>query len=178
MSGKNGQFYEFSNFRLDAEHPSLWLNDKLVSLPPKALELLILLVERGGEIVSREELLETIWRDTFVEESNINYTISLLRKTLDERHKAAFIQTVPKRGYRFVAPIRSIEKPIEAAKANGKEILLATETQTHVLTEEIIEDETKLLPAKRKTFLFGLVERQKSGRFPTRSTTPRRSAFD
>ncbi|MDQ4120057.1 MAG: winged helix-turn-helix domain-containing protein [Acidobacteriota bacterium] len=152
MSSKNGQFYEFGGFRLNAEHPSLWFNDKLVQLPPKALELLILLVERRGEIVSREELLETVWRETFVEESNINYTVSLLRKTLSERDKAAFIQTVPKRGYRFVAPVRSIKKPIERANSNRKEILLATQIQTHILTEEIIEedeaDEPKLLPAK------------------------------
>lgn len=110
MSGKNGQFYEFGEFRLDAENPSLWLDGELVSLPPKALELLALLVRRGGEIVSREELLETVWKETFVEEANINYTVSLLRKALDGSDKNAFIQTVPKRGYRFVAEVREISQ--------------------------------------------------------------------
>lgn len=70
--------------------------------------MLLLLVRRRDVIVSREELLETLWRDTFVEEGNINYTVSLLRKSLDENDKGRFIQTVPKRGYRFVAEVREV----------------------------------------------------------------------
>lgn len=108
MSSKNGQFYEFDGFRLDAGNPGLWRGGELVPLSPKALELLALLVCRRGEIVSREELLEAVWPGTFVEEANINYTVSLLRKVLDSRDKNAFIQTVPKRGYRFVAEVREI----------------------------------------------------------------------
>ncbi len=110
MCGKIRHFYEFSDFRLDAENPSLWLNDRLVSMPPKALELLTLLVRHHDTVVSREELLETVWRDTFVEEGNINYTVSLLRKALGEKAKGElqFIQTVPKRGYRFVADVREV----------------------------------------------------------------------
>lgn len=110
MCGKIRHFYEFSNFRLDAENPTLWLDDRLVSVPPKALEMLTLLVRRHRAVVSREELLEAVWRDTFVEEGNINYTVSLLRKTLGERAKGElqFIQTVPKRGYRFVADVREV----------------------------------------------------------------------
>lgn len=110
MSAKNGQFFEFDRFRLDANNPGLWQGGELVALPPKALELLILLVGRHGEIVSREEVLETVWRDTFVEEANINYTVSLLRKTLDSSDKARFIQTVPKRGYRFAADVREVRE--------------------------------------------------------------------
>ena len=110
MSGRNGHFYEFSGFRLDAENHGLWLGDKLVSITPKALELLILLTRRHGNIVSREELLETIWRDTFVEEANINYTVSQLRKILGENSQSAtaFVQTVPKQGYRFVAEVKEV----------------------------------------------------------------------
>jgi DNA-binding winged helix-turn-helix (wHTH) protein/tetratricopeptide (TPR) repeat protein len=107
MASRNGRSYKFRDFRLETENPSLWLDDKLVPLPPKALELLVLLVSRRPSVVSREELLEEVWRDTFVEEGNINYTVSLLRKTLGEhdRGQAQFIQTVPKRGYRFVADV-------------------------------------------------------------------------
>jgi DNA-binding winged helix-turn-helix (wHTH) protein/TolB-like protein/Flp pilus assembly protein TadD len=108
MSNKNGHRYEFGDFRLDPEPPSLWREEKLVALPPKALEMLLLLVRRRDIIVSREELLETVWRDTFVEEGNINYTVSLLRKTLDKDDKGRFIQTVPKRGYRFVADVLEV----------------------------------------------------------------------
>ena len=105
MSNKNSHRYEFGDFRLDSESPSLWRDERLVSLPPKALEMLLLLVRRRDSIVSREELLNTVWPDTFVEEGNINYTVSLLRKTLDKDDKGRFIQTVPKRGYRFVADV-------------------------------------------------------------------------
>lgn len=110
MSGKNGQIYEFGKFQLDTENPGLWLDGELVAVPPKAMEVLILLVERHGEIVSREELLDSVWRDTFVEEANINYTVSLLRKALGKKDKSVFIQTVPKRGYRFVAKVSEVSK--------------------------------------------------------------------
>ena len=108
MSTKNGHRYEFGDFRIDSEPPSLWRGESLVPLPPKALEMLLLLVRQREMIVTREELLETVWRDTFVEDGNINYTVSLLRKTLDKEDKGRFIQTVPKRGYRFVADVREV----------------------------------------------------------------------
>ncbi len=129
MSEKNGHFYDFGSFRLDAENHALWRGDKLVSISPKPLELLILLVRREGNIVSREELLETIWRDIFVEEANINYTVSQLRKTLAANcpENAPFVQTVPKQGYRFAAevkevfePVRETEKPLETGTAAAK----------------------------------------------------------
>jgi len=111
MNDSIKHFYEFEGFRLDTQNPSLWRNEKLVSLPPKSLEILILLVEKNGEIVSRENLLETVWKDTFVEEGSINYTISLLRKTLGNKD---FIQTVPRRGYRFAADVRKVFPKDEA----------------------------------------------------------------
>jgi DNA-binding winged helix-turn-helix (wHTH) protein/Flp pilus assembly protein TadD len=107
MSNKTKHFYGFEKFRLDTENPSLWRTGELVSIPPKALETLILLVEKNGEIVSRDELMETVWKDTFVEEGNINYTISLLRKTLEDKD---LIQTIPRRGYRFVADVKKISQ--------------------------------------------------------------------
>ncbi|HEX8247196.1 MAG TPA: winged helix-turn-helix domain-containing protein [Pyrinomonadaceae bacterium] len=116
MSHKIKHFYEFGDFRLDAETPSLWRDGELVRIFPKALEVLVLLVGRQGDVVSREELLETVWRDAFVEESNITYTVSLLRKTLDENGKKNFIKTVPKRGYRFVADVREV---VENGKAQS-----------------------------------------------------------
>lgn len=103
MSEKIKHFYEFEGFRLDAENLSLWRNDRPVSISPKSLEILTLLLKRNGEIVSRDELLDTVWKDTFVEEGNINYTVSLLRKTLGKKD---LIQTVPRRGYRFVGEAR------------------------------------------------------------------------
>lgn len=112
MVEKNGHSYEFETFRLDGQNPGLWRGDALVPVPPKVLETLLLLVEKRGDIVSREELLEKVWKKTFVEEGNINYTISLLRKTLGGKN---MIQTVPRRGYRFMPPVKEIS-------SNGDEI--------------------------------------------------------
>ena len=114
MSEKIRHFYEFAEFRLDAENHTLWRGGELVQIFPKSLEILVLLVDRKGAIVSREELLETVWKDTFVEESNITYTISLLRKTLGSKN---YIQTVPKRGYRFTAAVREVSENGKAAVA-------------------------------------------------------------
>ena len=93
--------------RLDSEPPSLWREERFVALPPKALEMLLLLVRRRDHRQSRG-VVGYGWRDTFVEEGNINYTVSLLRKTLDKDDKGRFIQTVPKRGYRFVADVLEV----------------------------------------------------------------------
>lgn len=119
MSNKSKHLYEFGDFRLDAGTPGLWRGGELVPVPPKALEILILLVENGGEIVSREELMEKVWHETFVEESNITYTVSLLRKSLNDKK---LVQTVSKRGYRFTAEIKN------AQEAQARKILEATET--------------------------------------------------
>ena len=129
MSNKNGHRYEFGDFRLDSEPPSLWREERLVPLPPKALEMLLLLVRRRDIIVSREELLDTLWRDTFVEDGNINYTVSLLRKILDKDDKGRFIQTVPKRGYRFVADVLEIS-------ANGHAENAVRNVEAAILTEQ------------------------------------------
>ena len=115
MSNEINNLYEFEDFRLNAGELVLWRGDELISVPPKALQILVLLVEKQGEVVSREELLEKVWHETFVEEANINYTISLLRKSLG---KKKLVQTVPKRGYRFTAEVRkpaenNVEKVVE-----------------------------------------------------------------
>lgn len=119
MPHQINHLYEFEEFRLDTKNPSLWREGKLVAISPKALETLILLVERKGAIVSREDLLETVWKDTFVEEGNINYTISLLRKTLGKKD---LIQTIARRGYRFNAEVREIDLQDETSNKESFKI--------------------------------------------------------
>lgn len=109
MSSNTEYFYEFEDFCLRPAGPSLWRGNDLVSISPKALETLVLLVQKKGEIVSRDELIETVWKDTFVEEGNINYTISLLRKIFENKE---LIKTVPRHGYRFTAEVREISKNV------------------------------------------------------------------
>ena len=80
--------------------------DHPVSLTPKAFDLLFYLVERHGRLVTKQELMSALWPDTFVEEANLTYTMSALRKAVEDgQNGEQFIQTVPRRGYRFVAPV-------------------------------------------------------------------------
>jgi len=76
------RFYEFGPFRLDSSAPLLLRCGDVVPLPPKALDVLVVLVDKRGMLVSRDELVSAVWPDTFVEESNLGHHISILRKTL------------------------------------------------------------------------------------------------
>lgn len=107
MSAPSARFYEFGPFRLDTAAPLLWREGQPVSLTPKALETLVVLVQRAGRLTSREELIEAVWPDTVVEENNLSVNISMLRKALgDSEEGEKYIETVPRRGYRFVAQVK------------------------------------------------------------------------
>lgn len=104
--------YEFGPFRLDASERTLSRDGREIALAPKLFETLSALVERGGHLVSKDELLGKVWPDSFVEDSSLSQNISLLRKALgDDGRTAKFIETIPKRGYRFVAPVREVSDP-------------------------------------------------------------------
>ena len=105
MSSVFNHFYEFGDFRFDAEKRVLWREGGIVALPPKAAEVLRILLEERGNLVGRQEMLDRVWADTFVEEGNLTQAISALRKTLG----GDVIQTVPKRGYQFTREVREFE---------------------------------------------------------------------
>jgi DNA-binding winged helix-turn-helix (wHTH) protein/Flp pilus assembly protein TadD len=99
--------YEFGSFHLDGAERLLLRDGKLVPLAPKAFDTLLALVESQGRVLEKDEILKAIWPDTFVEEGSLAQNISILRKALGEDPTGLqYIQTIPKRGYRFVAPVR------------------------------------------------------------------------
>ena len=98
--------FEFGPFRLEAKGPLLFRGSTLVPLPPKVAQTLLVLIQNGGEIVSKEELLQTVWPNTFIEEGSLTKTISILRKALDDGSGQEFIATLSKRGYRFTAGVK------------------------------------------------------------------------
>ena len=102
------RYYEFGPFRLNATDKLLHRSGKAVPLTPKLVDTLIVLVENSGHVVTKEVLMETLWPNSFVEESSLTQNISLLRKALAENGSAQYIETVPKRGYRFVATVREV----------------------------------------------------------------------
>lgn len=126
---------DFGKCRLDLEKKFLWHDGELVQLPLRVLELLCLLVESGGEVVSKDEILEKVWKDSFVEESNLTHNIYLLRKTLKDLGEPDLIQTVPRRGYRFAGEIQLVENEIEDS------FIVERRTVSHTLLEEISEIE-------------------------------------
>ena len=99
-------FYEFGPFTVQPDQRLLLREGRPVSLTPKAFDLLIQLVERPGQLVGKQELMTALWPDTFVEETNLAYTMSALRRAIgDGLNGNQYIQTVPTRGYRFVSPV-------------------------------------------------------------------------
>jgi Tol biopolymer transport system component/DNA-binding winged helix-turn-helix (wHTH) protein len=110
MNQQPQHIYEFGPFRLDAAEHLLLRAGETVPLTPKAFDLLLALIERHGRLLEKDELLKLVWPDTFVEEANLASNISLLRKALGEGENGQrYIETVPKRGYRFVAGVNKVE---------------------------------------------------------------------
>ena len=101
--------YEFEGYRLDVAARLLSLPDRALALPPKSFDLLLLLLEGRGRVLERDELIRELWPDTVVEEANLTFQISTLRKALGE-DGAKWIETVPKHGYRFTAPLRETKR--------------------------------------------------------------------
>jgi TolB-like protein/Flp pilus assembly protein TadD len=103
--------YEFGPYRLDPLGRSLLRGGEVVALPPKAVEVLTVLIKHPGDVIGKPELIEAVWPDTIVEEANLNQMIFLLRRAFGGNHGAGYISTVPRRGYRFTAGVRTIEIP-------------------------------------------------------------------
>lgn len=99
-------FYEFGPFRLDAAERQLLREDRVLPLTPKAIDILLVLVENSSHTVEKDDLMKRVWPDTCVEEVNLANNVSLLRKVLGNGDR--YIQTVPRRGYRFVAAVKEL----------------------------------------------------------------------
>jgi TolB-like protein/Tfp pilus assembly protein PilF len=108
--------YQFGSFRLDTGGRALFRDGKRIALTPKAIDVLIALVEARDQPVAKEELLRKVWADTVVEEGSLTSHVSLLRKALGEHQGRGFIETIPKRGYRFIGQVSEVSEspgPVE-----------------------------------------------------------------
>jgi DNA-binding winged helix-turn-helix (wHTH) protein/TolB-like protein len=104
---KKKHCFEFGEFQLDVRERSLLRNGEAVQVTPKAFDTLVILVENAGSLVEKDEMMRAVWPDSFVEETGLSRNISVLRKALGEdAGEQQFIETVPKRGYRFTAQVR------------------------------------------------------------------------
>ena len=114
MGRKSSHFYTFESYRLETCERLLLKNGVAVPMTPKAFDVLAFLVQNAGHLVEKEELMEAIWPGTFVEESNVSRIVHMLRKALgDDQDRNRFIETVAKRGYRFVAVVEETTDPAD-----------------------------------------------------------------
>ncbi|MBA3633782.1 MAG: transcriptional regulator [Acidobacteria bacterium] len=104
MNGKQTIIYRFGRFEINAGEGLLLLDGEIVPLTPKIFEMLLLLVKNNGRMLSKDEIMESVWADSFVEETNLTSNISRLRKIL-HKNGEQFIETYPKRSYRFRADV-------------------------------------------------------------------------
>ena len=128
MDHQPPKFYEFLGFHLDVSQKALTRNGEMILISRKALDLLLYLVQNRGRILEKNELMEALWPDSFVEESNLSHQIFVLRKALgDDQNGNSFIQTIPKRGYKFVAAVRELDTLLEEAKNGSGESTSASD---------------------------------------------------
>ncbi len=169
MSNEVNNLYEFGEFRFDGGTHRLWQNKELYLLSPKASELLGLLLDRQGEYVSKEEIFETIWAETFVEDGVLTQNIYTLRKVLGTDEKGQpLIENRTKLGYRVTVPIRL------AQSSNGNFLLL--DRRSEVVSPKL-PAEKKSRNWKRIGVAVGLILLSIIGFFGYRFLRPRIASY-
>lgn len=139
MSQGVKQFYRFGEFTVDVDQKVLLFKGKPRPLAPKAFDTLLILVENSGRIVNKEELMNRLWPDTFVEDANLTSNILQLRKSLgDKARQPSYIETVARRGYRFIMPVERETDfhsiPISAAETTQSEVVRGQERAVPEMT--------------------------------------------
>src|ERR1051326_4281201 len=145
LKSMDHQQFEFGPFRLDKAEHLLLRGKEHVQLPPKAFEMLLLLVESSGHVIEKNVLMNSLWPDSVVEESNLTQNIFLVRRALgDERGEQHYIKTVPRVGYRFIAPVRRVPN-------EGETVLVASHSRERiVIREETVEHEEDISSADQE----------------------------
>lgn len=145
------QIYRFENFRLDVSNRLLLRGMETVPIPPKVFDLLLILVERSGTVVEKEELMNLLWPDTIVEENNLTVSMSVLRKALgDGKNGLKFIETIPRRGYRLVATVEPATTQ-STAKSTEQSFFTQTNDPSSPETTALAHRPTNQLPSPTHT---------------------------
>ena len=130
MSLQPKNFYEFGAYRIDARDHLLLRDGEVVPLAPKAFDLLLVLAQSSGRVLTKEELMKLVWPDSFVEEANLSRHVFTLRKALDEDGDAnKYIETIPRRGYRFVAGVTEV-------RDESDELVVAEHSRSRIVIEQ------------------------------------------
>ena len=112
MERDRGAKYKFGPYTLEPDQRRISGEGyPRIELTAKAFDLLVLLVSKAGQLVTKDEILDAVWQEVSIAESNLTTTISMIRKSLREDSEHQYIETVPKKGYRFVAPVTVVVDP-------------------------------------------------------------------
>lgn len=150
MNLPSKRFYLFDGFRVDARERTLFKENREVPLTPKVFDTLLVLIENSSHVLTKKELMQQVWPDSFVEENNLAQNISILRKALGESKTGEpYIQTVPKRGYRFVADVSS-------TGGDNETLIVRERTRARIVVERSDEDE--LFPTQPRVIDVSPVE--------------------
>jgi DNA-binding winged helix-turn-helix (wHTH) protein/TolB-like protein/tetratricopeptide (TPR) repeat protein len=149
--------YEFGQFRADLQNFLLLRNGEPLPLQPKVFDTLMVLLEHHGAVISKDALMSRLWPDTIVEESNLTQAISVLRKILGEGADGrSWIETIPKRGYRFSAEVKTIvESGVEPLGARSDSHLMLVSADGHITggrTAEAPEEQSLTSAPNKRTW--------------------------
>jgi DNA-binding winged helix-turn-helix (wHTH) protein/TolB-like protein/tetratricopeptide (TPR) repeat protein len=129
MPKETKQIYQFGRFRLDSSERTLLRDQEPVPLTLKAFDILVVLLQNSGHVVQKDELMNAVWADTAVEESNLSQNIYTLRKALGQISEGCeFIETIPRVGYRFAAPVQTLPE--------DSDLVLERHTSSQIVIEE------------------------------------------
>ncbi|HEX6283548.1 MAG TPA: alpha/beta fold hydrolase, partial [Pyrinomonadaceae bacterium] len=147
LTRSSRRFYTFDVFRVDPLERLLFKEDREVPLTPKVFDTLLVLIENSSHVLTKQELMQKVWPDSFVEENNLAQNISTLRKALGQGKEGQdYIQTVPKRGYRFVADVK-------LTGGEDQTVIVHERTRARIVVERTDEDEEpreiKMIPSPR-----------------------------
>ena len=132
MKESSTKIYTFGDYSLKVEDGTLWHGTERISVTQKSVEMLTLLLENRGRVVTRDEIIERLWPDTFVDENNLSVTVSMLRKAFGEnKGEPKFIETIPRKGYRFMA---------DATESDGALVFTSREYTRTVIERTEIDD--------------------------------------
>ena len=159
MTRQTQGIQEFGPYRLDAAKRLLLRAGEVVPLTPKCFEILLVLVENSGEVIDKQRLMNRVWPDSFVEEGNLTYNISVLRKALGERaNEHHYIVTVPGRGYQFVAGVTEVS--LDGTKRSGQ---APSEAGGAFITKPALELNEAVVESRKTVVLSPVMEADKDG---------------
>ena len=149
MSKENRQLFEFGPFRIDTINRQLMRDGEVVPLKAKAVDTLLLLIGSRGDVVEKDDLMKSLWPDSFVEEANLTQNIYTLRKALGN---ADYIKTVPRRGYCFVAEVKESDDAVSDLIIIKEKTRLTYEEEfepnPHELSAHVANDNQKVIDVK------------------------------